>query len=407
MATAAAPPAYPPGTYGVTVASSTFFDAARDTPARIGQPPRTGRMIHQVTYVPSGPGGPLPTVLFAPGWNNQSAAYDPLLRAVASAGYLVVGVDSPGSSNYFGGGAIFSSNGRDIPNNTIDLSAALDNIEAGPLGSRVDRSAVAAVGHSDGGSVVANLALNSAYQSRRFSAYVPLSGGVPYGLVPVGTFGSSHNGPLLTMIGTRDEYGNYQPGPGGHGTELIYNIAARSRILVTMAGATHLSAYLGSGAQPDDTRAAITNFLNVAEKGDVNARAAFDADVSFDGLSAQEDLAPAWYLSPPARAAGATYTLHATGNGPSTVFGTLTATNPAGTGFITAYGCDDGRPLASNVNFTNGQTVADLAAIHADANGNVCFYTNTATDLIWDQTAETTAITAHNATRLLDTRTPS
>ncbi len=172
-----------------------------------------------------------------------------------------------------------------------------------------------------------------------------------------------------------------------------------------MSGATHLSAYIDSGPQPDDTRAAITNFLNVAERRDAPARGAFDSEVGANGLSAQEDLLPAWYTSP--IGAGQTDKLHVTDSGPLTVFGTLTATNPAGPGFVTAYGCADGQPLASNLNYNAGQTVADLATIHADAAGDICFFTDTATDLIWDQSAEATAITAHNPTRLLDTRLPA
>lgn len=108
------------------------------------------------------------------------------------------------------------------------------------------------------------------------------------------------------------------------------------------------------------------------------ARGAFDSEVSSDGLSGQTDLLPAWYTSP--IGADQTYRLHVTDSGPLTVFGTVVATNPTGPGFITAYGCADGRPLASNLNFSTGQTVADLAAIHTDAAGDICFYTPTATD---------------------------
>ena len=73
------------------------------------------------------------------------------------------------------------------------------------------------------------------------------------------------------MIGTNDENGNYTPEPGGGGTELVYNTAGSSRALVTMAGATHFSAYLGGERRPSDTRAAITSFLNVAERHDPGA----------------------------------------------------------------------------------------------------------------------------------------
>lgn len=89
------------------------------------------------------------------------------------------------------------------------------------------------------------------------------------------------------------------------------------------------------------------------------------------------------------------------------MFGTITVTNTTGPGFITAYGCADGLAQSSNVNYIAGQTVADLAALHTDANGDICFFADTATDLIWDQAAETTAVTSHKATRLLDTRLPA
>jgi dienelactone hydrolase len=292
-AEAAAIPSYPPGAFAVDVSTRTFVDTGRGTPARIGVPARPTRTIHEVIYDPRGPTGPLPTVIFAPGYYNLSATYDPLLRAVASAGYLVVGVDSPGTSSYFPG----APTSEDIGNNTVDLSAALDNIEAGPLAGRVDRWAVAAMGHSDGGSVVANLALNSAYLSHRFNSYVVLSGGIPAGQVP-GSFAARNNGPMLVMIGTHDEFGNYTPQPGGGGTELVYRTAGSSRALVTVAGATHFSAYIGSGPQADDTRATVTSFLNVAEKHQVSARAAFGAEATSDGLSAQMDLSLPWYMTP-------------------------------------------------------------------------------------------------------------
>ena len=64
----------------------------------------------------------------------------------------------------------------------------------------------------------------------------------------------------------------------------------------------------------------------------------------------------------------------------------------------------DGRPNASNSNYVPDQTIPNFAVVRADANGDVCFYTTAAAHLIWDQVAVTTAITATNANRLLDTR---
>ena len=281
--------------FGVTVSSATFVDWTRGTPARAGVPAAPSRTIHELIYDPVGDPGPLPTVIFAPGWDNQSAAYDPLLRVIASDGFLVVGVDSPGSSNYFPGAPYSTVAGQDISNNTIDLSAALTNVESGPLATRVDTAAVAAVGHSNGGSEVATLALDPTYQSSRFNAYVVLSGILPVGQVG-GSFGPVNNGPMLMAVGTADQYGNYSPGGGG--TEGVYAAATSSKIMVTIQGATHLSAFIGAGPQADDTRAAISDFLTVAEGHDSSARASFNAEVGADGLVATTVLNPEWYAGP-------------------------------------------------------------------------------------------------------------
>lgn len=286
-------PVYGAGTFKVNVSSHTFVVNNRSTPARAGVAARSTRTIHERIYNPSGPSGAIPTVVFAPGWDNQSAAYDPLLVEIASAGYLVIGVDSPGTSSYFGG----TPESSDLANNTLDLSAALDNVEAGSLGGRVDRWAVAAAGHSDGGSAVATLALDSAYVSTQFNAYAVLSGVVPRGQVP-GSFGARNNGPVLAMVGTRDPYGNYTPQAGGGGTESVYATAAATRVMVTINGADHTSAYVGGSAQGADTRAAIVNFFNAAEKHAAGARAAFAAEVTSDGLSAATNYAVNWSITP-------------------------------------------------------------------------------------------------------------
>jgi hypothetical protein len=185
--------------------------------------------------------------------------------------------------------------GQDISNNTLDLSAALTKLESGPFAPRVDAADVAAVGHSNGGSEVANLALNRAYNSRQFNAYVVLSGVLPFGQV-TGSFGPINNGPMLMAVGTADEYGNYSR--TGEGTEGVYNAARSSKIMLTIHGATHLSAFVGSGSQADDTRAAIANFLSVAERQDASARASFDSEVKIDGLSIFAALDPGWYARP-------------------------------------------------------------------------------------------------------------
>jgi hypothetical protein len=67
----------------------------------------------------------------------------------------------------------------------------------------------------------------------------------------------------------------------------------------------------------------------------------------------------------------------------------LTITGAEGRGFATAYGCDDGRPATSNINFTPGINVANLATVQPDADGDVCIYLHSAAHLVVDALGHT------------------
>jgi 5'-nucleotidase len=54
----------------------------------------------------------------------------------------------------------------------------------------------------------------------------------------------------------------------------------------------------------------------------------------------------------------------------------MTVTEPTGAGYLTVYPCGTTRPETSNVNFRNGQTVANLAIAAIVANGKVCIYSS-------------------------------
>jgi hypothetical protein len=99
-------------------------------------------------------------------------------------------------------------------------------------------------------------------------------------------------------------------------------------------------------------------------------------------------------VSVPAGSAAATINLTATG-----------ATRP---GFLTAYRCDQPQPLASNVNYGAGQTVANLAVVPASAGATLCVYASSPTDVIVDLLgtygASGLRFQAATPVRLLDTR---
>jgi hypothetical protein len=62
----------------------------------------------------------------------------------------------------------------------------------------------------------------------------------------------------------------------------------------------------------------------------------------------------------------------------------ITVTDATAAGFITVYACSGGRPLASTLNYGVGTTVANLAIAPTTSDGQVCIYTQTATNLIVD-----------------------
>jgi hypothetical protein len=68
----------------------------------------------------------------------------------------------------------------------------------------------------------------------------------------------------------------------------------------------------------------------------------------------------------------------------------LTVVDPGGPGFVTAYPCGSPKPNTSNVNFTAGQTVANLSIVKLSADGRVCFVSDKPTHLIADVTAFST-----------------
>ncbi len=87
---------------------------------------------------------------------------------------------------------------------------------------------------------------------------------------------------------------------------------------------------------------------------------------------------------------GSTMTLQVAGRGgvPSTgalaVTMNVTVTEPDAAGFVTIFPCDAGRPEASNLNFSAGETVPNLATVKLSAVGTVCLFTQSTTHLVAD-----------------------
>lgn len=86
----------------------------------------------------------------------------------------------------------------------------------------------------------------------------------------------------------------------------------------------------------------------------------------------------------------------------------LTATQPTATGYVTAWPAGTAPPITSNLNFTAGQTVANLVVARVGANGSVALYnSNGYTHLVADVAGwfpTSSELTPLIPARLLDTR---
>jgi hypothetical protein len=70
--------------------------------------------------------------------------------------------------------------------------------------------------------------------------------------------------------------------------------------------------------------------------------------------------------------------------GATTAVLNITVTAPTGAGFITAYPCGIDPPLASNLNYAAGSTVANAVIAKIGTNGQICILNSAPTDLIID-----------------------
>ena len=89
----------------------------------------------------------------------------------------------------------------------------------------------------------------------------------------------------------------------------------------------------------------------------------------------------------------------------------VTATNPSADSYLTVYPGTT-RPTASNLNFTLGQTIANMVQVPLNPDGTVTIYNrfgtvNVIADLVGSYAPGTgTGFTATTPTRVLDTRVP-
>jgi len=234
------------GSYQVGERHVTFLE-----PAHAGA---TGQYLEQRTlltaiWYPLAPGsagaqpavGPFPLLMFAPGFMQCGATYAQLLRAWASAGYVVAVVNFPRTDCRVGNAAYEP----DLVNQPGDVSYVLSTLlalSAQPhdfFSGLLNRRQIAAAGQSDGGDTVAALAANACCTDRRLAAAAVLSG-AEWPAMPGGYFPHAVP-PMLFVQGSADTIN-----PPWTSLQLYRADQESARYYLDLFGADHMVPYTGT-----------------------------------------------------------------------------------------------------------------------------------------------------------------
>ncbi len=214
--------------------------------------------------------GPFPVVVFAPGYRVTPFTYRRTLHVWAQAGYVVVGVEFPGSG---ADGPPGQPTEDDLTQQPRDMSLALDRVtqDANSAGSwasgLLDLQHVAAAGHSDGASTVVRMVLSTAYRDDRIDTAVILAGGRLGG-----RYDRTDDVPVLLMNGDHDEYN--EPSVFRD----TWSLAHGRKAWVLAVGGHHLPPFAAPGLQESVIRqievAWLDHYLKGADTADAFYRLA-------------------------------------------------------------------------------------------------------------------------------------
>jgi predicted dienelactone hydrolase len=214
--------------------------------------------------------GSFPPVVFAHGFNVSASTYAGLEHELAAGGLIVAAPDFPTSSSAFPGPPAET----DIVNQARDVSFLITVLDSGAglppeLSGHVAPTKAGVVGHSDGGTTVAEAVGNSCCADPRIGAAAVLSGDEGH---DGGQWFAGGGPPLLVVQGTAD--GINPPAL----SEKLFSDATAPKLYVAITDGAHLEPYT-SGPQLDAISKLLVDFL----------RAELAADLPFAQVLADAD----------------------------------------------------------------------------------------------------------------------
>ena len=289
----------PPGTYTpVQIAEWTYTSAG-------------GRPVQLMAVAPKGLAGPLPTVIFATGYDTSFSQYATLTNELVSAGYLVVGIDGAGYSAVFP--AYLAGGDTAVIDEIHDATTALPQAETA-LGSLIDALHVTLMGDSNGGVAATALGENSSYCDHSYQSFVSLGGGKDTQVIPSGWTGSCSTGslagnpPMLFQTGTIGRFSD--PDWTDQFSANAYALASPPAAYVISNNSGHISSILCpsqilmAGGVPEEVtctptldaeaasfRSSLVAWLNAYNRGDTTpngpSMTTFEEEAGSDGLTYQ------------------------------------------------------------------------------------------------------------------------
>jgi dienelactone hydrolase len=287
------------GKYAVGMISQTFVDTTRPTDPNGSAPALPSRTLPTAIYYPAqGPPtdlpvenapidkkhGPYPLIIFTHGLYARGIFYADVLKAWASAGYVVAAPDYPRSNQDAVGGVSFGGGVADTKNQPADASFVIDQVlKDKHLGKIIDTKRIGASGHSLGGVTTYGLAYSACCRDKRIKAALPMSGFG--GLVePIENYVWDGQPPLLALHGNSDRTVPYVSDVN----TLAW--AKPPKFLITFIGAGHITPFLGGDTeQAMALKQSTVDFLDRYLKGDKSALEKLRTHANVPGQVALDD----------------------------------------------------------------------------------------------------------------------
>jgi dienelactone hydrolase len=225
--------------------------------------------------------GPFPLLMFAPGFMQCGSTYSDLLRAWASAGYVVAVVNFPRTDCQVGAAAYEP----DLVNQPGDMSYVLSRLLAlsaqshDPWSGLLNRHEIGAAGQSDGGDTVAALAANGCCADQRLKGVAVLSG-AEWPPMP-GRYFAQGAPPMLFVQGTADTIN-----PPWTSLQLYTADQAGTRYYLDLFGADHMIPYVGTNPVEQVVARVTVAFFDRYLLGHVSARARMTREGNVSGTAA-------------------------------------------------------------------------------------------------------------------------